>query len=221
MTRESWLLSAVELFAPLFQKHKLELPPNIRVSCGFPSKGGLSATRRVVGECWDPEATWDASTHIFVSPVLHLPGDVLASLVYQLVQSVVARKEKAQFKAALKEIGLEGPATLATPGLELLKFIDQIAPGLGDYPNAAIRPTYKPTSEKERKKSTFTLFCAEKRGCTKKCLLTDKQVAEDYKVKASRKALALGMPHCPCGSEMQLEEEDFKVFHTPEVEVSK
>jgi hypothetical protein len=135
--------------------------------------------------------------------------------VHELVHAALSDDVKhsdPKFKDAAKKIGLEGPARSASPGPDLMPMVEAITEKLGDYPNPAIHPKEPSREKKAQAKKTFKLFCPDKRGCTKKCLLLDKQIETDYSLTATKKSLALGMPHCPCGSEMEMEQEDFDAY---------
>jgi hypothetical protein len=212
MTREDWLIKAVDAFGPMFKLNKLEIPP-VKVSCGFPSKGALSKTRRSLGECWHSTCTMDGTKHIFVTPILGDAEKVLAVLTHELIHAALPDGEKhgPKFKAAMKAIGLEGKPSATVPTRELLDKLEAMAEELGDYPN----PALKPEEQKERKpqaKKSFKMFCEHKRGCDKKCQILDKAVGTDYSISVTRKALKQGFPLCPCGHEMVMEEEDFAEY---------
>jgi hypothetical protein len=117
-----------------------------------------------------------------------------------------------EFKKACKQLGLEGRATSALPGLELQKKLDVIAEEIGDYPHPHIILEEKQKNDKPKKKATFKLHCSLKRACDKRCSLLDKAIGDDYNVNATSKKLELGFPMCPCGNEMIMEEEDFLLY---------
>jgi len=218
VNREQWLTAAVEEFRPFFASRKLEIQPT-KVACGFPSKGGLSKSRRE-GECWPSSATFDGTRQIFITPMLSEPIVVLGRLMHELTHASLPDDalHGPKFKEAMKALQLEGKAKEALPAHELLPFLEEIAAKLGDYPNPALHIEEISKEKKAQAKKSFKLFCAEKRGCTKKCSLTDKAIGEDYVTTSGRKALALGFPHCPCGQEMEMETEDFKLYELGKVE---
>ena len=46
MTREQWLTKAIDhLSRRVFKPAGMEVPPNVRVSCGWPSRGALGKAR--------------------------------------------------------------------------------------------------------------------------------------------------------------------------------
>jgi hypothetical protein len=213
-TREEWLEKAVEKLKPLFLAHKYEIPP-VKVSCGFPSKGGLSKNR-TYGECWQSQCTDDGTRHILITPLLgsERAVEVLGVLAHELTHSVLDddAKHGPKFKEAMAKVGLEGPAKHAMPGADLQLRLEAIAEELGNYPNVALKPKERKKSEKAAAKKTFKLFCEKKRTCDKHCSLVEKTTGGDFNVNSSRKSLKLGFPMCPCGNEMMMEEEDFELY---------
>ena len=87
MTREEWLNQLTERLRPIFDGLGHPLPAKVRASCGFPSHGALSNKRRVVGQCWYPEASADATTEVFVSPVQSDGLTVAETLAHELVHA--------------------------------------------------------------------------------------------------------------------------------------
>jgi hypothetical protein len=66
--REAWLLRATNAMRRYFSKHSYTIPENVRLSCGWPSSGGLARRKRRIGEAW-------ASTASKVCIPLKLNGD--------------------------------------------------------------------------------------------------------------------------------------------------
>ena len=67
MNREEWLNKAVDELRPLFEpEYKV---PELKISIGFPSKGGLSK-RRVLGVCWKADAATDKICQIYINPTI-------------------------------------------------------------------------------------------------------------------------------------------------------
>lgn len=138
-TREQWLNAALRLCSSWLQlTSNVECPMTTRVSCGFP--GGGSARKRI-GECWPDSASADASTEIFISPVLADVNTVLATLLHEAIHAAVGCKHghKGPFKRVAVLAGLEGKmtSTNASPRLLETVFPAWIAE-LGDYPHAVL-----------------------------------------------------------------------------------
>lgn len=208
-TREQWYNAAVDLFRPHFAASKLEIP-EVLVSCGIP-KGGLSKNR-VRGECWNAAASPTGIRHIFVSPIEADALEVLGVLSHELTHSALPDEAKhgKKFKDAMGLLGLEGQPKSAMPGPQLRLIIDGMALQLGHYPHTPLTPKEK--KDRQNTKKTFKMFCAKMRDCQNGCLLLDKIKESDYTVKAGIQSLKLGMPHCPCGEEMEMETEDYELY---------
>lgn len=207
MNRETWLDKAVDLLRPYFKSRGYELPEKVKVSCGWPSRGGLSVKNRVLGECWPSNETGDGVKQIYVSPVVSKGSEVLGVLVHELGHAALADGVgyKKPFKKFCEVIGLEGPATHTVVGIDLGKILTDLLEderdqdydtGIGNdylpaYPQADIIPTVK---EKKQTTRMHKLVCPK----------SDDHAEEDILIRASKKVLALGIPSCFCGKEFEV-----------------
>lgn len=159
MNREQWLTQAVELIRPRFKSEtNADLPEEIYVSVGWPSAGGLSSKKRVVGQCWPSETE---APHIYVSPLLDDPAEVLAVLVHELVHSVCApgTGHRGDFVRHAKEMGLTAPWTQSVAGQDLGVWIDHWLRELPEYPHTP--PNAQPTQRKVQATRMLKLVAAE------------------------------------------------------------
>jgi hypothetical protein len=141
MHREPWLSGAIDAFRPIFAKHDAKIPTNIRVSCGFPSFGGRSGSRRQrIGECWAKTASKDGSWEILISPTLAEPARVLDVLGHELIHATVGLQEghRGAFKQLALAIGLTGKMTATVAGEAFKRSIAPILESLGPYPHAEL-----------------------------------------------------------------------------------
>ena len=192
-TREDWLIAAVELLRPHFKKAGYEIP-GVRVSCGWPVKGGLGTKKKVLGQCWSHEAASDGKFQIFVSPTIEdTEGDdyaVLPVFIHELCHACVGIEAKhgADFKACATGVGLTGKMTSTVPSDELKPLMATWRSVLGAYPHVKLDPKMSPV-----KKQTTRMFKCECRVET--C---------GYTVRISRKWLDdVGVPHCPKHGKME------------------
>lgn len=197
-TREDWLTQAAnaiytQIIAPIAVVKEGE---RFAVSCGWPSKGALSASRRRVGECWAAEVCADQSTrHLFISPVLGEVVDgygdgVLPTLAHELVH-VVARipGHRGEFRRIALAIGLEGKMSASVAGNELCQKLNAIAGRLGPYPHAALDPVAQHRTQGTRMLKLVAVNCTQ-------C---------DYSVRTTRVWIQdVGLPRCPHGSPMEV-----------------
>jgi len=181
-TREEWLTRAVEALRPLFAEAGEDIPA-VRVSVGFP--GGGSARKRI-GECWAPGASVDGVPQLFVSPVIGSRVQALDVLTHELIHAIdrCESGHKGRFVKIAKAVGLEGKmtATVASPALE--EKLTEIGKALGDYPHSAI--TLSAATEKKQTTRMLKVECTE----------------DGYTIRTTAKWLEVGLPVCPCGTEM-------------------
>lgn len=206
MNRESYLMAAVEALRPTFKKANVEIPP-LRVSTGWPSRGGVKAKNRAVGECWSAESAKDTKPQIFISPWLDVAtgfDGVLSTLAHELVHAVAGNKagHGPEFKKIAKAIGLEGKATSCGAGPTLLVELEAISAKLGEYPHAKLDKLAAP-----KKKQTTRMIKCECETCGYQVRTTKKWITE------------VGPPHCPLHKAMFVaapENASGEVGETPE-----
>lgn len=183
MTREAWLQAGVDRLRPRFDAAGAVLPPKVHVSVGFPSKAALARKQRRIGECWRQEVSADGNCHVFISPVLVTPVEMLDVLTHELVHVVTpGAKHGGQFITVSKAIGLTGSKkwTSACAGDALKAELEAVAREIGDLPHS---PLNAHALEREKKQSTRMVKC-ECEGC-------------GYTVRTTRKWLEIGTPICP------------------------
>lgn len=192
ITREQWLEGAVKLMTPLFKKHDYKVPA-LRVTCGWPSKGGVARKSITIGQCWDKAASSDKKHQIFISPRLVKASEkqgVLPTLVHEVVHAVVGIKERhnSVFGACARAVGLEGKLTATHASKELVANCKKWAAKLGKYPHAQLNPKMSPV----KTQGTRLLKCeCGECGCV---------------VRITRKWLEeVGAPLCACNSEAMKE----------------
>jgi hypothetical protein len=187
-TREDWLNAAsVMIGSILSDRADLELP-SYRVTCGWPSKGGTKASKRTLGECWNPEASDDAHAEVFISPMEVEPITVVAILAHELIHACLPKGtgHKGPFVKAAKAIGFLAPFTQLKMGDDLIVWAGEVVAALPAYPHGAINPA---GSEGEKKTQTTRMIkavcMADEGGC-------------GYQVRLTRKWIdAVGAPICP------------------------
>ncbi|HWY88250.1 MAG TPA: hypothetical protein VNX28_16180 [Gemmataceae bacterium] len=189
MTREEWLLSLAHLLAPDFAKIGAPLAIDlVRVSVGFPSRRGLSARNRIVGQCWSTAASEKGHHEIFVNPTVGSGLEAAAILTHELVHSAVGVEagHKGAFRKAALAIGLEGKMTATVPGPSLTECLNVLVAQLGEYPHAALNPKLSGL-----KKQDTRLLKAQCPKC-------------GYVVRVTRQWADMGLPTCSCGAVMVL-----------------
>ena len=189
-TREAWLTQAVKNLTVLLEEQKVQLPKNWAISIGFP-KGSAKA----IGQCWDPSNTDDETSHMFISPVLSDPIEILATTLHEMIHAAVGLKcgHTGEFRRVARGVGLKGKltATFAEEGTKLYSTLELCNSSLGQYPGKAIKLKQKP-----KKKQAYFL--------TKLVSPND----PDYKFTiAPRLIEQFGMPRDHLGDEMLIVEQ--------------
>lgn len=117
----------------------------VRVSCGWPSRGGLGQGKAVIGQCFSPQVCAGGIPQIFISPRLAESVEVLGTLLHELVHASVGTQygHKKEFSQAARKVGLAGPPTATVVGESLRSLLQHYVEQLGAYPHAAIVPQVK------------------------------------------------------------------------------
>ena len=191
MTREEWLGKMVARLRPEFEKKGATVPKKVRASCGFPSKSALANKARRLGEAWSDKNSEDQSWEVFISPLLKDSIEVAGILVHELVHTAVGIEcgHRGPFKRVAVAMGLEGKMTATTAGEQLKSLLTAITDKSGPYPHARLVASNRPKTQTTRMHLVKCPQCG-------------------YQVRTTRKWLEVGVPTCPCGSEMVAEESD-------------
>ena len=141
--REAWLQAAASFLFDHIVEHGYPRV-EVRVSCGWPVRGGIARRRTVVGQCFPPSACKDGKQQIFVSPLLSESIDVLGTLLHELLHASFGCQHghKKPFSQAARKVGLAGPPTATVVGEDLRPLLLSYVERVGPYPHAAI--TVKP-----------------------------------------------------------------------------
>jgi predicted Zn-ribbon and HTH transcriptional regulator len=175
ITREAWLLAAVEHLRPLFAAKGFAVPP-CQVSCGFASTGTRSGH---VGQCWSTKSASNELNQIFIAPTLKSAYDVIDTLVHELVHAVdnCENKHGKEFKKIALKMGMKGPMRSAEAGPELKATLTSLLDTLGEYPHGHLKVGMRKATRRDRP-----------RAKCKHC---------GYQVPMLKKFLTYGPPICP------------------------
>lgn len=189
--REEWLSLAVKKVSALLEERcEIEVPP-VHVSAGWPSSRGLSEKKRVIGECWKPTTSADGVSHVFISPILDDPIQILGTLAHELIHAWDKGEHghRGPFVRAARDFGLVKPWTATGVDAELLRpALEQIVADLGPYPHSKITPSLQRKVQTTRMLKVVAVDCC------------------GYIVRTTAKWLDEGLPQCPHGVEMEVEE---------------
>ena len=184
-SREDWLNTLVSRLRGHFASHGATVPERLRVSIGFPSRGGLSLKKRRTGEHWGEACSADGHHEIFISPLLEQPG-ACSTLVHELTHACLSPgvKHKAPFKRLGLAVGLEGKPASMGAGPELAATLATLGADIGPWPAARLNASELPKPQSTR---LIKVECVNGSG---------------YCVRVTRKWLdAVGAPICPCHNE--------------------
>ncbi len=153
--REYWLQQATLFLMEHMQRCGLA-PVPVRVSCGWPSSGGLGLKRVTVGQCFAPTMCSDGVPQIFISPRMADSVDVLGTLLHELIHASFHCQfgHGKAFSQAARKVGLAGPPTATIVGDQLKPLLQEYVAQVGTYPHAAIVPRRK----KEKPGSRLRLY---------------------------------------------------------------
>jgi len=186
--REAWLTDAIDLLREVMHDRADIEVPQVRVSPGFPSRGGTSLKKRVLGECWKPAVADDGISQIFLNPMMDDPMQILGTLTHELIHAWDKGEHghRGPFVQAAKDVGLTGPWTATSVGPDLEPLLADILTKLGDYPHSKLTPSIQRKPQTTRMIKVVCPFC-------------------DYTVRTTQKWLDSGLPMCPDGDDMEVE----------------
>jgi hypothetical protein len=135
--RESWLQSAVKEVSLLFRSVGYSVP-KVQISVGFTGSGKHTNS---IGECWPTVLALDNVNHIFITPTLDEPVQILEVIVHELVHAIddCNHKHGQEFKLIATKIGLEGPMRATTAGATLSIELHRVAKLLGKFPHKKLK----------------------------------------------------------------------------------
>lgn len=131
MTREEWILEAIEILRADLQ-HTAPLPDRIEILDCWPDDIEIDERENCWGSCNDDVG----HPCIFISPAISDSIEVLETLVHELVHASVGCEHYHDllFQIPASCIGLEGPLISTYAGEKLLVRLDEIINMLGIYP---------------------------------------------------------------------------------------
>ena len=139
MTREEWLLKAIEILRADLQ-HITPLPSRIEILDDWPDGVGYTESGSIFGACFDLSG-YDGSGYpsIFITPLFSDPLEILKTLVHELIHASIGCKYQHgllfQNPAALiglKPLHNKWTTTFADKKLQVR--LGEIADILGPYP---------------------------------------------------------------------------------------
>jgi hypothetical protein len=200
ITREAWLLSAIEKLIPLLEQAGAA---NVRhrkyqVSVSFPSK----YVRKRVGECWaDRASECGGINNVLVSPIVDDPIQVLGTVAHELIHADdnCESGHNGHFKKVAMALGLTGKMTATEIGEDLRPVLADMVTELGTYPHTKLN-----LGTNQKKQGTRML----KADCRDNACACHDDKGNGYTVRLTAKWVEVGMPTCPAGTKLTLEGEE-------------
>lgn len=142
INREHWLNKAADAHIKLLEDVTGNVMPKFNISCGWPSRGALSMSKPVIGQCWDGYIS-DGVAQLFISPRIADPTQVAATVAHELIHNAIGTKcgHRGKFPATATAIGLVGKPTATYAGEDYKKWVDPILKKLGGYPHSIMSPS--------------------------------------------------------------------------------
>ena len=141
MNRETYLNKAKdELQKFVFSPVGLEIPKDVKISCGFPSSGARGKRFQTLGVCHNRASSKNNINEIFISPVMDDDTRVLDVLAHELIHAIDDCKNGhgLPFKKMAHAIGLTGKMTQTIAGDDLKIKLNKIIERIGKYPHAEV-----------------------------------------------------------------------------------
>tara|TARA_R100000655_G_scaffold20608_1_gene42462 strand:- start:951 stop:1637 length:687 start_codon:yes stop_codon:yes gene_type:complete len=157
-TREEYLVAYTRELSKLFKQVGVTLNlKKIKVSCGFPSKGGQRSKNKTIGQCFNDAL--NGFNEIFIHPMLDDVIKVGGVLAHELIHASDNCKSghRGHFRKTAIAIGLEGQMTATTEGEELQAKLKKITKKLGKYPHRSLDYT----DRKKQGTRMIKVECAE------------------------------------------------------------
>ena len=195
ITREAWMLAAVDAVRPWFAENDETIPP-VRISIGWP--GGRGSKKGVLGQCWVGTTVDDGIPAIFVTPTQKDPVEILETIVHECIHAAGHYHHRAAFQKVAKMFGFANGGQVKTTRAEspdLYARLDRIADILGSFPHSPLRGEGgllggDPKGPGVQTTRMLKVSCAE----------------DGYTLRATAKWLKVAVPECPlCSAEMEVE----------------
>ena len=141
VTRETWLEQATQLLNDdVFAGAGLNVPNDVRVSCGFPLGVRAGSKHMAIGVCHPRSHSTGGVNEIFINPNQDDSLRVLDVLAHELIHAIDDCQDGhgAKFRSMALGIGLTGKMTATVAGAELEEKLKDIQVKLGDYPHSEV-----------------------------------------------------------------------------------
>ena len=137
---EVWLNKLSARLNPLFEKGGNTIPTDVKLHCGWTSKGaGRSAKHQVLGECFSRSCSAKGVNEIFISPV-RADSLRVADVTGKMTETVASPELEEKLKAIIADIGEYPQSELTAPekkqSTRMLKMVCENDCGASCYQSA-------------------------------------------------------------------------------------
>lgn len=205
--REVWLMDAVDKIKALYRQagfSEVDKHP-VAISTGFPHGN----VRKVIGQCHAAESN-EGTAHIYINPTQDDTMRVLEIVAHELAHAPGYHGHTGDFKkmagVLLKGNGGKGGTGFTSTDVndDNVPVFEDIAKRLGPYPHTKVN-----VGGGQIKKQTTRMLkasCAgtvDEDGFATECAISE---GEAYTIRLTKKWAEVGLPTCPCGGSMILED---------------
>lgn len=214
--REAWLMDASTELNALFRQAGYKDIDKVKVliSTGFP-QGNV---RKVIGQCHHASANGGIA-HLFISPVIEDSLKALHVLAHEKAHSLGFTGHTGDFRKCAIAIGLTGCGGTNGKGFtstdihaDWLTAYQDIVDKLGPYPHTKVNLAaggVKKQTTRMLKASCIGLDVEDSEsGFEERVPCGMSEDGGAYTIRLTKKWAELGLPTCPCGGEMILEEKE-------------
>jgi len=141
INRETWLNKATDIMREgLFKRSHLEVPKDVKISCGFAPSGNRGNKYKTLGVCHNRQSSKANVNEIFISPVTSDSMRVLDILAHELIHAIDDCKNghRKPFRDMAIAIGLEGQMRTTVAGEKLKVELNKIIDEIGEYPHDTV-----------------------------------------------------------------------------------
>ena len=190
VTRETWLEQATELLnTEVFNPVGLNVPNDVKVSCGFPLGVRAGSKHMAIGVCHPRSHSTGGVNEIFINPNQDDSLRVLDVLAHELIHAIDDCQDGhgSKFRSMALGIGLTGKMTSTVAGAELEEKLKDIQVKLGDYPHSEVKMHKKKQSARMIKHVCShdcgaIIYASRKQSEENPVLCASCTISEDYNV---------------------------------------
>ena len=190
VTRETWLEQATQLLNDeVFAGAGLNVPNDVKVSCGFPLGVRAGSKHMAIGVCHPRSHSTGGVNEIFINPNQDDSLRVLDVLAHELIHAIDDCQDGhgSKFRSMALGIGLTGKMTSTVAGAELEEKLKDIQVKLGDYPHSEVKMHKKKQSARMIKHVCShdcgaIIYASRKQSEENPVLCASCRISEDYNV---------------------------------------